>query len=378
METAKVVHLTSAHPALDLRIFHKECRTLARAGFRVTIIGRHATDSVVDGVQIKAIPAEKRRLARMTRLVWRVYREALRQNADLYHFHDPELIPVGLLLRAAGKRVIYDVHEDVPKDILSKYYLPGWSRHLLSWAVRQVQSVSCRHFSAIVAVTPTIAERFRAINDRTVTVHNFPYIQEFVKEGAPWEERLPAVAYIGGITAQRGIREMVLAMALLPKWLPATLEMAGNRVPEHAHPEELYRHPGWARVRHHGTLDRKGVFDLLSRVRAGLVLFHPKPNHREAMPHKLFEYMGAGLPVIASDFPFWRQMFGGTGCAIFVDPLDPTAIAGAIEYVLTHPHEAARMGKQGQAAVLNRYNWETEERELVNLYSGLVEPVCAG
>jgi glycosyltransferase involved in cell wall biosynthesis len=379
MTPPKIVHMTTVHPALDGRIFHKECRSLARAGFAVTIIGPHSDDTVADQVRIKSMPQDQLRFSRMTREVWRVYREALRQRADVYHFHDPELIPAGLLLRANGKKVIYDIHENLPKDILSKHYLPIWSRHLISWMANQVEATACRHFSALVAVTPAIAERFRPLNDRTVVVHNYPYPEEVTltqPADLHWGARREAVAYIGGITAQRGIREMVEAMALLPNSLRATLELAGNEIPEDAHPRELYSHPGWARVRHHGFMKRARMFSLLSEVRAGLVIFHPEPNHLEAMPQKIFEYMGAGLPLIVSDFPLWRRIVGTVGCGILVDPLNPSAIARAIEYVLTHPKEAEDMGRRGQAAVLKQYNWETEAEKLVNLYSGLVEPAC--
>jgi glycosyltransferase involved in cell wall biosynthesis len=379
MKPLKVVHLTSGHTAFDVRIFHKECRTLARAGLSVTIVGCHDADSVVDRIQIKAIPWEEQRLARITRNVWRVYREALRLDADVYHFHDLELIPVGLLLRAAGKQVIYDVHEDVPKDILSKYYLPAWSRGLLSRLVAGVQSTASRRFSAVVAVTPSIASRFRGINRRTVIVRNFPCPEEWFlpQDFGDWESRGESVAYIGGVNAQRGICEMVHAMALLPESLPATLEIAGTELPQHVHPEKLRSHPGWARVRHHGYLKRAELGSLLSHVRAGLVVFHPKPNHWEAMPNKLFEYMGAGLPVIASDFPLWRQIIEGSRCGLLVDPLDPSSIAEAIKEILTHPGAAQEMGRRGREAVQREYNWQSQEPELVNLYWRLMQPQYA-
>ena len=370
--------MTTVHSALDPRIFHKECRSLERAGFQVTIIGPNSEDIVADRIKIKAISRDGSRAARMTRTVWRVYQEALRQRADVYHFHDPELIPVGLLLRASGKKVIYDIHEDLPKDILSKFYLPLWSRRLIAWMAEKVEVTACGHFSALVVVTPSIAERFRLLNNQTVIVHNYPYPKEIVYalEYAPWETRRQSVAYVGGITAQRAIREMVHAMALMPESLDATLELAGNPIPDDARPEEIYSHQGWARVQHHGFLDQPSTFRLLHNVRAGLVLFHPEPNHLEAMPQKIFEYMGAALPLIASDFPLWRRILGDTGCGIFVDPLNPQAIANAIEFVLTHPAEAEEMGRRGQAAVLQHYNWDTEAEKLVNLYAGLVQPTC--
>jgi glycosyltransferase involved in cell wall biosynthesis len=368
MRTIKVVHMTSVHPALDARIFHKECRSLARAGFHVTFVCPHSEDLVADQVQIKSIPRNNSRLARMTRTVWRVYREARKLRADIYHFHDPELIPAGLLLRMRGNEVIYDIHEDVPKDVFSKQYLPGWTRPLIAWLVERLEVFVAKRFSALITVTPSIAERFRPLNSRTVIVHNYPYQKEILGavEETPWQDRRQSVAYVGLLSANRGICEMVSAMSLLPEGLPATLELAG---PGNCGKEVLSERPGWERVHHYGWLDQPSTFRVLHGVRAGLVLFHPEPNHVEAMPQKIFEYMGAGLPVIASDFPLWRRILGDVACGIFVDPLDPRSIAKAIQYVLTHPREAEEMGRRGQAAVRERYNWESQADTLVNLYS---------
>jgi len=375
----KVVHMTSVHPALDARIFYKECRSLARAGFHVTIVCPHSEDLVADEVHIKSVQGGRSRLGRMTRTAWRVYCESRKLRGDIYHFHDPELIPAGLLLRASGKDVIYDIHEDLPKDVFSKHYLPVWSKPLIAWLLQKLEVFVARRFSALVTVTPSIAERFRPLNYRTIIVHNYPHKKEIVctEQTSPWEARRQSVAYVGLISANRGIREMVFAMSFLSKALPATLELAGNEQPENVKPEELSSHPGWGRVRHYGLLDQASTFRLLHGVRAGLVLFHPDPNHVEAMPQKIFEYMGAGLPVVASDFPLWRRILGDTGCGIFVNPLDPQAIAEAIEYILTHPQEAEEMGRRGQAAVLERYNWESQVDKLVSLYSGLIKQCAA-
>lgn len=353
---------------------------MARAGFDVTVIGPYLEDTAVDAVQVKSVRKDGWRFARMTRTAWRVYRRALRENADVYHFHDPELIPFGLLLLMKGRRVIYDIHEDLPKDVLSKHYLPGWIRPVTSWIVKMIEEHACGRFSALVTVTPAIANRFCRINPRTVVVHNFPYADELIRGGTatPWEQRRQSVAYVGGITIQRAIREMVSAMALLPDSLPATLELAGPEVPEEARSEDLRRNPGWKRVHHHGFLNQATTFQVLRNVRAGLVLFHPEPNHIEAMPQKIFEYMGAGLPVIASDFPLWRRIMGEIGCGIFVDPTSPNQIAKAIEYVLSHPREAEEMGRRGQIAVAERFNWTSEANKLVQLYRQIESEVCAG
>jgi glycosyltransferase involved in cell wall biosynthesis len=377
-KTAKIVHMTSNHSALDGRIFHKECRSLARAGFDVTVVGLHTEDTVRDTIQIKSIPRNPSRFRRMTQTTWSVYRRAIKENADVYHFHDAELIPAGLLLRAHGKQVIYDIHEDMPAVIMSRSYLPKWSRGIVAHLAAQLEKIAARRLTALVPERFSVAERFYPYNRRTVIVHNFPYPSEIVHghNSSPWESREQSVAYVGGISRIRAIREMVSAMALVPKHLQANLELAGNEIPDDVKPEELRQNAGWTSVRHHGWLDQPSAFRLLYKVRAGLVLFYPEPNHRESMPTKIFEYMGAGLPVIASDFPLWRKILGKTECAIFVDPKNPQEIAKAIEYILTHPKEAEEMGRRGQAAMLAEYCWDSEARKLIDLYRELTSANC--
>lgn len=377
IRSAKVAHLTSVHPPFDVRIFCKECRSLARAGYQVTLIVPHGQDEVVDGVRIKAVPPSKARLSRMTLTVWRVYREALRQNADVYHFHDPEMIPVGLLLRLRGKKVIYDIHEDVPDDILGtdKYYLSPRIRPLLAWLVKRVENFACRRFSALMPATTAIGKRFRALNDNTIVLHNFALLQEFSPEaGMDWRQRNCSVAYVGGISRNRGIWEMVQAMELLPRELNATLKLAGSFSPANIK-EEVARLPGWKQVDFLGVLDWAEVAKVLGRVRAGLLILRPEPNHVRAEPMKLFEYMCAGIPVIASDFPLWRKIIQDAGCGLLVDPLAPQAMAQAIQYVLTHPREAEAMGRRGRKAVEQHYNWGTQESKLLDCYASLLNPV---
>jgi glycosyltransferase involved in cell wall biosynthesis len=368
----KVVHLSSAHYAGDTRILHKECRSLANAGHDVTLVARHERDTIVGGVKIKALCNPKSRWDRWTSALWRVYRQVAGLHADLYHFHDPELIPVGMWLSLQGKRVIYDAHEDLPNTFAYKYYIPAFARKTLAWLAGRIENLAVRRFAAVVAATPTIAQRFSEYNTNTVVVRNFPSLAELMlAPKLPWNDRPPLVVYVGSMAPERGFREAVTAISLLPEELNARLAFGGPVTPELR--EEIGRLPGSDRTDLLGVLGRVEVASLLGRARVGLVPLHRMPSFLNALPVKLFEYMSAGVPVVASDFPLWRQIIEDAGCGLLVDPCDSNGMARAIEYLLTHPEEAERMGARGREAIERRYNWKTEEQQLLALYNA---PCC--
>lgn len=371
----RVVHLTSAHPAFDVRIFVKECRSIAAQGFDVRLVVPHTGDQLVDGVRIHAVPPPSGRLDRMTRTSLRVVRQALRLKADVYHFHDPELIPAALFLTWAGHTVVYDVHEDAARALMSpsRSYLPRRIKPFVAWLFDRLERFAARRFHACVAATPAIAARLGAIGARTTTVNNFPLPGELAAPAQDhWASRPAAVAYIGVIAPGRGLREMTEAMGRVRGPAEVRLKLAGT-FSSGADRERATTLAGWRHVDECGQVDRAAVASLLRQVRAGLVLFHPDPNHVEAQPNKLFEYMSAGLPVIASDFPLWRELIERERCGLLVDPLDVDAIARAIEFVVTHTEEAEAMGRRGRLAVERTYNWSSESRKLIALYQSLSE-----
>jgi glycosyltransferase involved in cell wall biosynthesis len=366
----RICQLTSVHPPFDIRIFYKECKTLVQAGYKVVLIAPHSQEEEIDGILICALPKPKNRLERVTRVMWQSYKTAIKEGADIYHFHDPELIPLGLLLKIRGKRVIYDVHEDYSHALLSREWIPSWLRNVVAKMVVFEEWFGAKFFDGVVAATPHIATRFPAL--RTVTVQNFPFVIESARNPpVPYQQRKMIVAYVGVISALRGAKEMIQAMSLLPARWNLKLRIAGIFSPLNLE-DEMKNFPGWNRVEFVGWKSHKDVITMLGGVRMGLVLFHPAPNHVEAQPNKLFEYMSIGIPVIASDFPLWRQVVEGTGCGLLVDPLDPEAIVKAIQWLLEHPTEAEVMGKQGQEAIRQYYNWDRESKKLLAFYERIL------
>ncbi|MBE0602483.1 MAG: glycosyltransferase family 4 protein [Deltaproteobacteria bacterium] len=361
--------MTSAHPRDDVRIFHKQCRSFAAHGYEVTlIVADNLGDELRDGVKIVDAGRLPGRLNRMFRTTGRVFEKAVALSADLYLLHDPELIPIGLRLKRMGKKVVFDSHEDVPKQMYSRPYLGPVSQRLLSAAFSLYERFACRRLDGILAATPFIRDKFLEINPRTLDVNNYPFVGE-LDAAVPWGEKREEVCYVGVITGTRGIREVVRACGCLGT--NARLNLAGV-FSEPDVEAEVKALPGWSRVSERGFLDRAGVRELLGRSLAGLVTFLPLPNHLDAQPNKMFEYMSAGIPVIASDFPLWRAIIQGNDCGLLVDPLDPKAIAGAIDRLVENPGLARRMGENGRAAVLEKYNWSTEEGKLLDFIAGIL------
>ena len=367
----KVVHLTSAHSPTDTRIFVKECRSLANAGYETVLVAPSDADEIRDGVQIRAVrnPGGGR-LTRMTKMVYRVYKVALRENADLYHFHDPELTPIGIALRMRGKKVVYDVHEDLPRQVFTKSWIVPELKKFISATAEVAEAGAARVFSGIIAATPRIADRFP--QRKTALVQNFPIIDELVVQSPiDYISRPNRAIYLGGISRLRGGWEMVQALDEVDYSFEVRLTLAGRFV---SHSDrQIISLDSWERVDFKGWLNRKELRKELHRSRVGLVALHPTPSYVHSQPIKLFEYMAAGVPVVASDFPLWREIIESTGCGLLVDPLDPKSIGEAVEWILRHPEEAKEMGRRGREAVIERYNWKNELPSLIKLYKQLVK-----
>ncbi|WP_294765068.1 glycosyltransferase family 4 protein [uncultured Rhodoferax sp.] len=365
----RVVHLTSAHPRDDIRVFLKECRSLAAHGHEVVLVvadGRG--DEVRDGVTIADVGRSAGRLDRMFKATRRVSRKAVALDADIYHLHDPELLLVGLKLKRRGKKVVFDAHEDVPKQILGKHYLHPWVRRVLSWGFAHFEHYACARFDGVVTATPYIRDKFLPINLRSVDINNFPMIGE-LENAVPWGDKADEVCYVGSIAQIRGVKELVRAMESTRT--PARLNLVGGFA-EVKVEAEVRTYPGWSRVNVLGVQDRQGVREVLGRSVAGVVTLHPASNYLDALPIKMFEYMSAGIPVIASDFDLWRTIVEESKCGLCVNPLDPAAIGLAIDYLVGHRAEAEKMGANGRQAVLSRYNWAREEAKLIGFYDRLL------
>lgn len=365
----KVAHLTSVHSRRDTRIFLKECRSLANFGHKVSLIVADGNGSDrIGGVDIYDVGSMNGRLNRIRNAPKKILKLAFEVNADIYHLHDPELLPIGVKLKRAGKIVIFDAHEDVPKQILGKAYINKYFKWIISKSYGIYERWACRRLDAVVSATPFIRDKFIAMGVRSIDINNYPLLDEFVIRNIDWSKKNRQVTYIGGLGRVRGIFEMVKSMEVTKSDVQLVV---GGKFSLKSFEEQVTSLSGWAKVDYLGWLDRSDIKKVLSESVGGLVTLHPIINYLDALPVKMFEYMAAGIPVIASDFPFWREIVEGSESGICVNPLDPEEIAAAIDYLVKCPEEAERMGRNGQQAVIDKYNWGIEEEKLCAFYLSL-------
>ncbi|HLR01823.1 MAG TPA: glycosyltransferase [Virgibacillus sp.] len=368
----KIVHMTTVHHPFDTRIYHKECLSLAQAGFDVSLMTTIDETAIPDETPVTIIPLRKRggRIRRMILSTWEAYRKAKKLNADCYHIHDPELLPVGWLLKSRHNTVIYDVHEDYITSITQKEYIAKPIRKL----VAGFYSIVERFFSKKMELC--LAEKYyQEKYPDGKCILNYPLINE--KLIAHRVEHLPSedeLLYTGNVSTDRG----AFIHAQIPKLnasvsvhfvgkcpgdlANAMCTVAGNEA-DRLHIE------GVDTFIEREDIDAKYVE---KRWLAGLALFPPTDHYMKKELTKFFEYMSAGLPIICSDFPLWKDFMAHYECGIAVDPDKPTEIANAIHYLQMNPDEAIRMGANGKKAVIEKLNWHHEEKKLIHWYNDLL------
>lgn len=361
-----ITHLTSAHPRFDTRIFIKECSSLATVkNYEVNlVVADGLRDEQKNGVQIYDVGKSEGRFNRIFKTTKRVLDKAIALDSDIYHLHDPELMFVGWKLKKLGKKVIFDAHEDLPKQVLSKHYLPKHMKKVLSFFVSKIETFILKKLDMTVAATPIIRDKFLSHQIHSVDINNFPILDELIDIKPTFKSN--TLCYIGLLYETRGIREIIMAI----EGLDVKLIIAGKFFDKEFE-DEIKSLEGWKQVDFRGFVDREGIKSILKESIAGFVTLHPTPSYVEAYPVKLFEYMGAGIAVISSNFPLYKGFVESSGSGICVDPLDIQDIKKAIVTLSENKEEAKKMGMLGKEVIQQKYNWEKEEEKLVSAYEGM-------
>ncbi|MBP1971487.1 glycosyltransferase involved in cell wall biosynthesis [Virgibacillus natechei] len=366
----RVVHLTTVHHPYDPRIYHKECLSLYNAGLDVTLIAQVDTETAQDK-PIKHIPV-KTYTSRFKRMIFgtiEAYKKAKTLDADVYHFHDPELLPAAWLLKRKNNVVIYDIHEDYVTSIMQKEYMSTPVKKVIASTYKYMEKFFSREMELCLA-----EKYYKDIYPRGKCILNYPTINEnFInhnRNDAPLEDKL---LYTGNVSHVRG--------ALIHAKIPlidesVSVHFVGKCPSDLA--DEMYAVAGNKK----DNLEIEGIDRFIEKEDmearylsrnwlAGIALFPPTEHYMKKELTKFFEYMNAGLPIICSNFPVWKEFVETYECGIAVDPYDESEIKQAIEYLRNNQDVAKRMGENGRKAVMKYLNWHTEENKLITWYDQL-------
>ena len=368
----KICHITTAHDSDDVRIFHKECAFLAQNSDWAVYLIAPGEDREEKGVRVLGLG--KRPESRIKRFIFftrKAYRMARALDADLYHFHDPELLKTGLKLHRAGKSVVFDSHEDTGRQISLKDYLPAFLRKPIAGMYRRFEAKVVKAIDGVVF--PSLMEGKTPFDEtarRLVIADNFPILEEFAGVRRAKEPAYD-LCCTGSLTFDRGIRDLLVAA----KKTKSTVCLAGRFSPP-AFEEEL-KQDGLmgSHVDFRGLCDRKTVIDILANSRMLVSNIHAVGQYdaSDDLPTKVYEAMAMALPVILSDFPYQVSLNEDVHFGLTVKGDDADALAEAISYLKANPLAAARMGKNGRRYVETECNWEKEVKKIDALYRDILE-----
>jgi glycosyltransferase involved in cell wall biosynthesis len=364
--------MSCVHNWNDTRIFYKEAYSLSKV-FKVEL---HALadfkEKDVNGISVKGLPkyiSRKKRPLNWFRLLYR----AFKSDAKVFHFHDPELIPVGLILKLFRKgKVIYDIHEDYPESMLNKFWIPENRRIFISKAFNRFEKWSSTKFDANINVLEHINNKFKRKKVVTEIIKNYPLLSELNRKNELFKEKTTKVVYIGGLAELRGIYEIIDSLDYI-KSQSVTLTLAGTYLRKEVDDRIRLKAEKDSRLRYLGKVPYEEVFNILNASDIALVCFKPGPNHDYCLPNKLFEYMSTGLPIVATATPYWVETFSKYRCVEFISEVTPQLIGEAIEKLIFDKEETVKMGQRGYEAYVENFIWNSEEKKLLSLYEALIK-----
>jgi glycosyltransferase involved in cell wall biosynthesis len=374
-DQVRVCQITTVHRPFDVRIFHKESKTLAKAGYKVTLIAQYDKDELIDGIQIIALPKALNRFHRICWLMPIALCFALKQRADVYHIHDPELLLVATLLKIlTNKKIIYDIHENVEEQILIKHWLPKWSRRLVVYLYSLSERLFLLLIDYVILACDSFIKNYSGITNIMI-IRNLPILSlsnETIRRKDD-DKTVSSLIYLGAISRERGVFELIEMVKILKNkgYVGLALKLVGplheaSLLPKINKLLESYGIVGNIEIC--GAIPHNRIYAMLSQAQIGFAVLHPASYYKLSFPTKIFEYMAAGIAVVASKFPKYREVVEGNKCGVCVDPLNPKEIAQAVEYLIKQPKEREEMGENGRRAVMEKYNWESEGKKLIELY----------
>lgn len=367
----KVAIVAPVHCYNDVRVFQKEATTLASNGYEVILLARSDRLLQENKVTIKPVPKASNRLLRFLKLPL-VLKMALAEDADIYHLHNPDTLPIAIVLKLFNKCVIYDTHEDFSQRILLRDWIPKIIRPAIAGLVANLESMVARIVDLSIATQLGVQAR---LGKKALLIENFPIITGNSIEKAhsfaltlPKQREFLRLIYIGSISESRGLSVMLEALAIANQEVSCRLWLIGSGIDKEL--TEAKNHPAWKFVDYNSLLPQWQAFGYVINSDVGLITILDVGDHAKTSPNKLYEYQVFGIPFIASNFVHWQNYLEGFKAGWFVDPTQPEKIASKIVWFARNRDARLKMGEQGKKFIAT-CNWELESIKLIEAYEFL-------
>jgi len=383
-DSKKACFLSTNHDDTDARVVHKESVSLSKAGYDVTYLtpfGEHRTE---EGVKIR-VPnfAKDNTISTLpggfSRIVFAVllfYEAVTKEDYDVYHLHDPELLPIGFLFHFfVDGQFIYDAHEDARQAIKHKQWVPNLITPLLSKMLAVNDHLLTDSYDGIIAASDDIAERYEHHNN-VVSVTNYPQKKWAELDYSRGSSETIQLVYCGLLSENRGIIQIIEATKQLPEEYDVILKLGGKYESDEFQTKVENASEGSSRIELVGWLPTlQDVIELYYESDIGLMCFQPEAQNLvngAYRSNKLFQYMTAGIPIIVSDIGNWPEVVEDNNCGLTVRP-NPEGIASGIECLIDNPDRRRKYGKNGRSAAINKYTWKEQESKLLDFYAKLLD-----
>jgi len=377
MKTKKVCHIISGFYRNNERIFWKQCRSLVHAGYDVTLLTNDGgKEETVAGVKIVATGFTfSNRFQRILLSKELNYKKVLEINPDIIQIHEPAFIPLGLKFIKHGKKLIYDSHEDFPRQILEKDWIPGLLRRPLSKLAEIYFIRTLKKYDAVIAVTPHIAESLKKASNNVHCVTNYPIVDNSM--GIPsldeYLRRDNLLCYAGTVYTCSLQDRIITAIKGLHN---LNYTIVGNIDDDYK--AYLLSNFDTQNVNFKDHVPREKLMDIYKNATIGMAIFDYLPNVGYKMgtlgSNKFFEYMCFSLPVICTDFILWKKIIDKYKCGICVKSNNIDEIRSAVKYLIENKEEAYQMGQNARRAILEECNWDTQEKIYLDVINKLSAP----
>lgn len=363
MITNSVCHITSGHERYDTRILKKECISLVKNGHDVyLIVNDKLRNEVYEGVNIISSGISKRN--RLMRLfsTYRIYKIAMKLNAECYHLHEPNLLLLGKKLKKRKKKIIFDSHEDFPKHVSQSLQIPIFLRKFIEVLYSRIEKNILRKFDAVFAVSPQIVDRLKKVNVNTHLLTNYPFkYSGEIKKNVNTRK----LVFVGGISSQWNHLRILDAIQQLEdvKYI-----LAGYGPLDYLN--KLKKHPAWEKVDYRGKVSFEQVKSIYEEANLALVLniSNQIKNIGTLGNTKMFECMNYGLPILCSDYVLWSNMVDKYDNGFTCDPFNVQDIKDSILSALGDSEILLQKSFNAKSSVDKEFNWSTQENVLINVY----------